>query len=106
MPVFDPGEGGSIYPEAGSGNQSQARHSAYHGRTYDAGDSNWLGHRPYFNGEQLDELQHNERTVALLLRYIFESMEPTDRCLRPPGDIWTVEREEEAHRLWEKEYGQ
>jgi hypothetical protein len=87
----DPGEGG-LYPGYGSGNYAQASQSVYHGQNYDVGpaEDREVSHRRTIAEE--DEQREHAKLISELVYFMMVKMEPTDRCLRMPGDIFDYKR--------------
>jgi hypothetical protein len=87
----DPGEGG-LYPSNGYRNSEQAAQSAYHGREWEAAPEalREVSHRRTIAQEDEDRAQ--AKFIAELAYFMMVKMEPSDRCLRPPGDIFDYKR--------------
>ena len=81
-------EGGTLYPEYGEGNATQARASAYYGQNY--GEEPRAIPVPFDSAEYIAQQSH-AKLISELVYYMMVKMEPTDRCLRMPGDYYTVE---------------
>lgn len=89
QPVEEDAEGGTLYPASETGNRNQARQSVYYGRNYAASPSQPA--EPWGTGSTDDD-RRRERMIAELAYYLMVKMEPTDRCLRMPGDIFDYKR--------------
>jgi hypothetical protein len=87
----DPGEGG-LYPQYGSGNSTQAHQSVYYGQNYTAEPSYCHPDRRNISIEQDDAEKQHAKLISELVYFMMVKMEPTDRCLRPPGDIFDYKR--------------
>lgn len=92
-------EGGNLYPSYEEGTGNQARTSAYYGQSYGEQPRTT---EPSFNSAEYARQQGHAKLIAELVHYMLVKMEPTDRCLRMPGDYYTVEdmeRDEDAARI-------
>jgi hypothetical protein len=92
-------EGGNLYPSYEEGTSHQARSSAYYGQNY---GEQPRPPEPAFNSDEYTEREAQAKFISELVHYMMVKMEPTDRCLRPPGDYYTVadmERDAEEARI-------
>jgi hypothetical protein len=92
-------EGGTLYPDVDQGSGHQARSSTYYGQNY---GEQPITTEPSFDSAEYARQQGHAKFISELVHYMLVKMEPTDRCLRPPGDYYTVadlERDTEDARI-------
>lgn len=79
------GASGGIYPDHLMSNGRQAATSAYYGRDY--AEEAGLLQPPSVQAEGPDD----DRMRCVMVQYLMSQMEPTDRCLRMPGDYYPAD---------------
>lgn len=85
-------EGGPLYPPYGTGNTAQVSQSFYYGRDFERSSGYEQNNRRDITAAQASTEVDLARTISDLVHYFMVKMEPTDRCLRPPGDIFDPKR--------------
>lgn len=86
----DNDEGGSVYPDYRLNSTVQGSSSTYAGRDFSS--SVHRSSRPQLTVEEINEQVAHEKLISELVYYLLVKMEPTDRCLRLPGDVFDPER--------------
>lgn len=90
-----------LFPGGESTSSYQARQSNYYGNEYVSVMENTVNgiaeqDRPVYNqfttdADQEKYVTDHARYVADIVHYMMATMEPTDRCLRMPGDIYPAD---------------
>jgi hypothetical protein len=100
-------EEGNIYPSYESGSGQQATRSAYYARGYtdSHGNTEYVYRNAPIPPAERAEQDLNGRRIGELVMYMMQDMEPTDRCLRMPGDYYPVDGSRPGRRGYSKRLG-
>lgn len=89
--VVSDADGGGIYADYLNGNSRQSQQSVYYREPGSHSWGIWPEAPAWVQSEFTGEQEWRADVTTRLVHYIFNKLEPTDRCLRPPGDIYPPE---------------